>query len=106
MAWNTCITVGMPSISAISTVSIIGQNGNERSAITSMLVCRTRLRSELICGLSIPVFSIVVCSKRLGIGDWGLAIGNWGSPNPQSLIPNLQSLDFRHDQHGLDYAGL
>jgi hypothetical protein len=54
-----------------------------------MLVCRTRLSSELICGFSMPVFSIVVCSKRLGIGDWLLGIGDLLIVSRQSLIPNL-----------------
>src|SRR5271154_2866487 len=48
---------GMSSTRDISTVSISGQNGNPRSAITSAFVCRTRLSNELIAGLRMPVFS-------------------------------------------------
>ena len=48
----------MPSTREMSTVSIIGQKGKPRSAMTSVLVWRTRLKSELMCGLRIPVFHI------------------------------------------------
>ena len=41
-AASTCRTVGTSSTSEMSTVSICGQNGNPRSAITNVLVCRTR----------------------------------------------------------------
>src|SRR5579859_2070350 len=58
-AARTCNTVGTSSISEMSTVSIIGQNGNPRSAMTRVLVCRTRLNRELIWGFKIPVFSMV-----------------------------------------------
>ena len=39
---------------------------------------------------------IIIKTKYLGIGDWGLGIGDWGLgpiPNPQSPIPNPQDLD-------------
>ena len=46
-AWRTCKTVGTSSTNEISTVSIAGQNGKPRSAITSMLVCRTRGKQRI-----------------------------------------------------------
>jgi len=30
----------------------------------------------------------------LGIGDWGLEIGDWAIPNPQSPIPHLSVLKY------------
>ena len=57
-ARSTSSTEGMPSTREMSTVSIIGQKGKPRSAMTSVLVWRTRLKSALMCGLRIPVFHI------------------------------------------------
>src|SRR5207245_1933511 len=37
-----------------STVSICGQNGNAASAMTRVLVCRTRQSSDCTCGLTMP----------------------------------------------------
>ena len=42
----SCTTVGRSSTTEISTVSIIGQKGKPRSAMTNALVWRTRATSE------------------------------------------------------------
>ena len=75
----------MSSVSEMSMVSICGQNGKPRSAITRVLVCRMRLRSELMEGLRMPVLSMsyrklkrdtalpgneVVLIKLLGLGPY------------------------------------
>jgi len=46
MAASTCKTVGMLSMRERSTVSMVGQKGKPRSAITRALVWRTRASSE------------------------------------------------------------
>jgi hypothetical protein len=53
-ALSTCRTRGMSSTREISTVSIPGKNGKPRSAITNVLVCRTRLSSALMFGFRMP----------------------------------------------------
>src|ERR1035438_2388178 len=58
----SCNTVGRSSTTEMSTVSICGQDGKPRSAMTAMLVWRTRLNSELIAGFRISDFTIF-CSE-------------------------------------------
>jgi hypothetical protein len=58
-------------MSEISTVSICGQKGNPRSAMTSVLVWRMRLSRELMCGFKMPVFNMR--SRLLGSGVRGFA---------------------------------
>src|SRR5580693_68388 len=59
IASKTSRTRGMLSTREMSTVSICGQYGKPRSAITRVLVCRTRLNSELMAGFRIPFFSTI-----------------------------------------------
>src|ERR1039458_6849850 len=53
-AATSCNTVGKSSTTEMSTISIIGQNGKPRSAMTRALVCRTRASNDSICGLRMP----------------------------------------------------
>lgn len=65
-AASTCNTVGTPSTSERSTVSIMGHEGNPRSGITSALVCRTRANNDSTCGFKRPFFGIVSILERAG----------------------------------------
>src|ERR1051326_6361084 len=55
---RTSSTRGISSTREMSVVPICGEKGKPRSAITRLLVWRTRLSSELIWGFRIPVLSI------------------------------------------------
>src|SRR5258708_39925805 len=59
MAATTCNTLGTSFISEMSTVSICGQQGKPRSAMTRALVWRTRAKRDNNWGLSIRVLSMI-----------------------------------------------
>jgi hypothetical protein len=58
IARTTSSTLGISSTREMSMVSICGQKGKPRSAITSVFVWRMRLRREFIAGFRMPVFNI------------------------------------------------
>src|ERR1017187_8470944 len=60
IARTTSSTLGISSTREMSMVSICGQDGKPRSAITSVFVWRTRLMREFIAGFRMPVFSMNV----------------------------------------------
>jgi len=64
----------MSSTSEMSTVSTCGQNGKPRSAMTSVLVCRTRLISELMAGFKIQSLA---CPDLHLQGPWNGLAGDY-----------------------------